>query len=415
MALLKSAKVDKNVFSVFNNPKSTIMKKSYIFAAALAMTASCAFVASAQEENADKPKLKFTPAGRILMDGALFAPTGDTFSDGVALPDIRLGGKVTYGKFSAKLDIGYGMKKLGLKDVYMQYTPNDHNLIRFGYFVHQFGLNAATSSSMKPSMLAPTSDDFFNATGRNLGVMYVYDKDDWFAGVSAFASSESLSEYANTQGKISVGGMGRFLWRPLHTTGSVVQIGVSPWYQGAVHERQDNGETSPGSFSFSAGFPTKVDNVSLLGADISNARGVFKVTPELLLSKDRFALESQYYYMNVNRRHGFNSYTAQGAYGLLRCLILGDNQYGYSHADGGLATPKPKTLECVLGYNYTNANSNKAAIYGGISNDFSVTFNYYINKYMLARLRWSYTNVRGSSAVPDNHVNIIEARVQFKF
>lgn len=69
----------------------------------------------------------------------------------------------------------------------------------------------------------------------------------------------------------------------------------------------------------------------------------------------------------------------------------------------------------MLGYNYTNANSRRAGIYGGISNDFSVTFNYYINKYMLARLRWSYTNVRGSSVVPDNHVNIIEARVQFKF
>lgn len=59
---------------------------------------------------------------------------------------------------------------------------------------------------MKPTFLSQTSDDFFNATGRNLGVMYVYDKGPWFAGVSAYASSKSLTEYANTQGKISVGG-----------------------------------------------------------------------------------------------------------------------------------------------------------------------------------------------------------------
>ncbi|MDE6866324.1 MAG: hypothetical protein K2J23_02905, partial [Muribaculaceae bacterium] len=41
---------------------------------------------------ASKPKLTFKPAGRILFDGALFAPNKNGFSDGVALPEIRLGG-----------------------------------------------------------------------------------------------------------------------------------------------------------------------------------------------------------------------------------------------------------------------------------------------------------------------------------
>lgn len=69
----------------------------------------------------------------------------------------------------------------------------------------------------------------------------------------------------------------------------------------------------------------------------------------------------------------------------------------------------------MLSYNYTNANSAKAQIWGGITNDYSVTFNYYINKYMLCRLRYSYTNIRNAADMPDNHVNIVEARVQFKF
>lgn len=391
------------------------MKNLYIGAALLACASAMSLSAVAEVTVVDKPNFSFKASGRILFDGALFTPKGNTFSDGVAIPDIRLGGKATFGKFTAKFDIGYGMQKLSLKDVYMQYAPNENNLFRLGYFVHQFGLNAATSSSMKPSMLAPTSDDFFNATGRNLGLMYVYDKDQWFAGVSAFVSNNSLSEYANTQGKISVGAMGRFVWRPLYKDGTVVQVGISPWYQGANHQRDSIGGTAPGSFSFSANYPTKVDKVGLLNVSIPEARGVFKLTPELILAKDRFALESQYYYMNVNRRHGYASYTAQGVYGLLRCLIVGDKSYGYSHADAGLATPKPKTLECVLGYNYTNANCTKAQIFGGITNDFSVTFNYYINKYMIARLRYSYTNEWGSTATPNNHVNIIQARLMFKF
>lgn len=390
------------------------MKTKLMLSAALIMASAVIPSVNAQDE---KPKFKFTPAGRILLDGAVFAPRHDGFADGVAIPDIRLGGKAEYGNWLAKIDVGYAFGKIGMKDVYLQYKFNDNNLLRGGYFVHQFGLQSATSSSMKPSFEAPITDTYMNATGRNLGVMYMYDKNDFLATASVIVGTK-LTEHANDAGKVSVGGISRLLWRPLHSEGKVAQVGVSGWYQSAYHEAVENEDGTPGVskgfFDYSATYPTRVDQITLLSTDIDNSRGVFKLSPEMLLSAGRFALEGQYYYMNVNRKDG-HAFVSNGAYGLLRGLICGDSAYGYSSPDGGLATPKPKTLECVLGYNYTNANSNRAGIYGGISNDFSVTFNYYINKYMLARLRWSYTNVRGSSAVPDNHVNIIEARVQFKF
>jgi len=69
----------------------------------------------------------------------------------------------------------------------------------------------------------------------------------------------------------------------------------------------------------------------------------------------------------------------------------------------------------VLGYNYTDGNDSKAGIYGGRVNDASMTLTYYINKYMLARLRYSYTDLKNCAGVPDRHVNIIQARLQFKF
>lgn len=368
--------------------------------------------------DSDSPKFKFTPAGRILLDGALFAPHHDGFADGVAIPDIRLGGKATYGNWMAKIDVGYAFGKIGMKDVYMQYSFNDHNLLRGGYFVHQFGLQSATSSSMKPSFEAPITDTYMNATGRNTGLMYMYDKGQFLATASAIVGTK-LTEHANDNGKVSVGGISRLLWRPLHRTGAVAQVGVSGWYQSAMHKAVDNGnggtKPSPGYFNYSANYPTRVDQITLVSTNVEDARGVVKLSPEFLLSKGHLALEGQYYYMNINRNNGNHAFISNGAYGLLRGLICGDKAYGYSSSDGGLATPKPKTLECVLGYNYTNANSNRSQISGGITNDWSVTFNYYINKYMLARLRWSYTDVRGSSVVPDNHVNIIEARLQFKF
>ena len=62
-----------------------------------------------------------------------------------------------------------------------------------------------------------------------------------------------------------------------------------------------------------------------------------------------------------------------------------------------------------------NADANSAKIDGGISNDWSITANYYINKYVMARLRYSYTEVRNSAVRPDGGENIIQARLQFVF
>lgn len=369
------------------------------------------------------PQLKFnkitiTPAGRVLMDGAVYMPGGDGLDAGVALPDIRFGAKVNYGNWDAKVDVGYGFGKVSMKDVYIQYRFNESNLLRAGYFVHQFGLNAATSSSMKPAMEAPTTDNFFQATGRNIGLMYVYDKSKFFAGVSAIIAGTSMTTPANEQGKVSYGGLTRLVYRPFHNTGLVAQVGISGWLQSAMHKKSVNDEgqqvPSPGYFDYSATFPTRVCKTNMLGAEITDASRVFKLSPELVLAKGRLALEGQYYYMNVSRKNGLKSYKASGAYGLLRGILIGGD-YGYSHADAGLATPAPKSLEMVLGYNYTDATCADAGIHGGRSNDASVTFNYYINKFMIARLRYSYTNVNGSDVMHDRHVNTIQARLQIKF
>ena len=383
--------------------------------------------ARAQYEN----KVKVQPTGRILLDGAIYAPdgalyeyrnadgeliSGPSFADGVALPDIRMGAKVSYGHWQAKIDVGYGYQKLGFKDVYIQYNINPNNYLRGGYFVHQFGLNAATSSSMKPAMESATTDDFFKATGRNVGVEFVHDKDQFFTGVSAIIDGTSMSKPANEQGKVSVGGVTRLVWRPLREEGSIAQVGMSLWYQSALHGLAENGSVTEGYFNYSANFPTRVDKIGMLNAHIGDAKGVFKLSPEVVAAYGRVAIEGQYYYMNIARRNNLESYRAQGAYGLFRSLLIG-SAYGYSHGDAGLATPAPKSLELIVGYNYTDASCHKAGIYGGRTNDYSVTLNYYINKYILARLRYSYTDVRDSEVLDFNkcHVNTVQACLQILF
>lgn len=398
------------------------MKRSSLLVAAMLLVGTAM---QAQDAAQEEPKFTITPTGRILLDGAAyFGGNGDhsdldegggRFTSGAAIPDVRIGVKAGYGKWKAKIDMGFAYAKVNMKDIYLEYDFNKENLIRAGYFVQQFGLGAATSSSMKPSMEEPTSNEFFKAGPRMIGIMYEMDKAHYLGATSVYVEEEAIKRNASEMGRQGWGIQTRQLWRPKAETGSVAQVGLSLNYASPVYNSDE--ALDHDSFTFSANFPSRVSKVTDLKAVIPHARGSYKLSPELLLCSGKFALEAQYFMLHVWRRDGFKGYTAQGAYGLLRGLLMGPN-YGYDHAGGGLATPAPKSLECVLGYNYTNASDAGAEVWGGITNDISCTFNYYINKYMIARLRYSYTNVRDrriADMADSRHVNTLQARLQIIF
>ena len=381
-----------------------------------AVASLCAF--SALADDVSTPKFSIKPTGRILMDGAVYMGGNskiendeDTkFVDGVAIPDLRLGAKASYGKWKAKIDVGFGYGKVGLKDTYIEYDINENNFIRGGYFVPQWGLNSEPSSSMKPSYEEPTSNEFFYANPRLLALMWVYDKGQYFAGTSVFTEANAMKKNATEMGKQSWGVQTRLLYRPKHIDGDVLQLGCSFNYSSPDNE-EHNG------FNYSANFPSRVSKVTDLSATIDHAKGSFKLSPEFLLIKGNMAFEAQYYYMNVIRKDGFKNFKAHGAYGMFRALLIG-SQYTYTHTDAGVATPAAGSLEMVLGYNYTKGSDSSAAVWGGISQDANCTFNYYVNSWMIARLRYSYTTVRDrkvENLLPKRHVNILEARLQIIF
>ena len=68
------------------------------------------------------PKLEVKPSGRILFDAAYLKPQHDEdkLKSGVGIPDVRVGVGFTYGKWKAKVDMGYAYGKVGLKDVWLQ-------------------------------------------------------------------------------------------------------------------------------------------------------------------------------------------------------------------------------------------------------------------------------------------------------
>lgn len=366
---------------------------------------------SVQVNAQEQPVLQVRPTGRILMDGGLFHSDNKNFVDGIAIPDVRVGVKATYGKYKAKVDIGYAYGKVSLKDIFVERQFSPHALVRVGNFVHQFGLQSSTSSSMKVTMEEPTSNEaFFNC--RLIGAMFVYDKDDFFGTASVHVESEALKKKSNELGKMGNGVMSRLVYRPLHDTGMLFQLGISGAYE--TPRYNSDPALNHTSFDLGANFPTRIAKVRAVNALIPDARNLIKFTPEMIAGYGPVALEAQYYYLQVNRKKDFKDYKASGAYGILRGLLIGGN-YKHSHTDCGIATPAPGSLECVIGYNYTDMSDASSNIYGGRLKDVSFTVNYYINKYMIWRFRYSYTRTTDRLGVENQSLNAFQTRFQVIF
>lgn len=356
-------------------------------------------------------KLTVSPSGRILMDAGYLDSKNDDLVDGVAIPDLRVGAKASYGSYKAKLDIGYAYGKVSLKDVFVEKQFSPSSLLRVGHFVHQFGLQSSTSSSMKITMEEPASNEaFFNS--RLIGAMYVHDKNDFFGTASAFVENEAMKKSSNEMGKQGYGFMSRLVYRPFRADGAIFHVGISGAYEKPRYN--SNEDLNHNSFVLSANFPSRIAKVSAVEATITDAKHLFKFTPEIAAAYGAIGLETQYYYLNVNRKSDFDSYKASGAYATVRGLFKGGN-YKYSNPDSGIATPAPGSLEGVLSYNYTDMSDSKSDIRGGRLNDVAVGFNYYINKYMIWRVRYSYTHVTDRAGFDNQTLNSIQTRFQIIF
>ena len=378
--------------------------KKYIMAAALVM----GFAAAA---NAQENKLVVKPSGRILMDAAFLNSSNKAVDeqcvDGVNVPDIRIGMKVSYGKWEGKADIGYARGSVSPKDIFIQYNFNKQNFLRGGYFVHQFGYQSATSSSFKVSMEEPETHSAFGVGGRLVGLMYEHSDDKFMGTGSVYTDAQSFKKQTNQTGYQGTGFLTRLVYHPLIEKGNLFHVGIGLNYELAAENRSN--------MEFKAPYPVRVAGINAIGAKITDAKNDFKFSGELMAAKGHVGIEGQYIFMNVDRKGDAKSYNAWGAYGNLRFLL--NNEYEYVKNDAGIATPAPKSWELVAAYNYTDMNDAKAGFHGGKLSDWALTMNYYINKYMIWRVSGHIVRA-GESDYSDfnkNTFRVIETRLQFKF
>jgi len=378
--------------------------KKYMMAAALVM----GFAAAA---NAQENKLVVKPSGRILMDAAFLNSSNKAVDeqcvDGVNVPDIRIGMKVSYGKWEGKADIGYARGSVSPKDIFIQYNFNKQNFLRGGYFVHQFGYQSATSSSFKVSMEEPETHSAFGVGGRLVGLMYEHSDNKFMGTGSVYTDAQSFKKQTNHTGYQGTGFLTRLVYHPLIEKGNLFHVGIGLNYELAAENRSN--------MEFKAPYPVRVAGINAIGAKITDAKNDFKFSGELMAAKGHVGIEGQYIFMNVDRKGDAKSYNAWGAYGNLRFLL--NNEYEYVKNDAGIATPAPKSWELVAAYNYTDMNDAKAGFHGGKLSDWALTMNYYINKYMIWRVSGHIVRAGESdySGFNKNTFRVIETRLQFKF
>ncbi len=361
--------------------------------------------------NAQENKLVVKPSGRILMDAAFLNSSNKAVDeqcvDGVNVPDIRIGMKVSYGKWEGKADIGYARGSVSPKDIFIQYNFNKQNFLRGGYFVHQFGYQSATSSSFKVSMEEPETHSAFGVGGRLVGLMYEHSDDKFMGTGSIYTDAQSFKKQTNQTGYQGTGFLTRLVYHPLIEKGNLFHVGIGLNYELAAENRSN--------MEFKAPYPVRVAGINAIGAKITDAKSDFKFSGELMAAKGHVGIEGQYIFMNVDRKGDAKSYNAWGAYGNLRFLL--NNEYEYVKNDAGIATPAPKSWELVAAYNYTDMNDAKAGFHGGKLSDWALTMNYYINKYMIWRVSGHIVRAGESdySGFNKNTFRVIETRLQFKF
>lgn len=361
--------------------------------------------------NAQENKLVVKPSGRILMDAAFLSSSNKAVDeqcvDGVNVPDIRIGMKVSYGKWEGKADIGYARGSVSPKDIFIQYNFNKQNFLRGGYFVHQFGYQSATSSSFKVSMEEPETHSAFGVGGRLVGLMYEHSDNKFMGTGSVYTDAQSFKKQTNQTGYQGTGLLTRLVYHPFIEKGNLFHVGIGLNYELAAENRSN--------MEFKAPYPVRVAGINAIGAKITDAKSDFKFSGELMAAKGHVGIEGQYIFMNVDRKGDAKSYKAWGAYGNLRFLL--NNEYEYVKNDAGIATPAPKSWELVAAYNYTDMNDAKAGFHGGKLSDWALTMNYYINKYMIWRVSGHIVRAGESdySGFNKNTFRVIETRIQFKF
>lgn len=353
-------------------------------------------VAAQKFGGGEKEQFSWQIIGRAFFDGGVF--NRDSTVTSFQVNDIRLGTIVRFlNHWEGKIELSYGDSKVSLKDVYLNYARGNH-MFRLGNYFEPFG-NARVGTTNFRFMTNAVSDKVLGDK-RKLGITYAYNH-EWvniMAGI--FSDGDIEKSKPLNQGYILAA---KWVGRPLMKNKKLIHIGVAPRFSSNASE-----------VTFSGGAPTdllsKGDN-TILDARVDHVINQWKLDLEVILLYNKWYAQGQYFQSHLNRFAAPN-YNAKGGYIQAGYMILGA-KHNYNPVTGMIVNPAPGSLEALVRYN--NVNLNDAGIQGGRITDISLGMNYFINKFVAAKI--NYTRMLpGKTAVGgENSFDVIQARIQLSF
>lgn len=354
--------------------------------------------------NTDKVDLKIT--GRLFIDGGIYFNSPPGLSNKTHLSELRLGTKLRYQKWYSKVDIGLSNNKVSLKDAYIEYNLNN-NYFRGGYMLGFYSLDQCVSTNDYIFHTgAPIAETFY--PGRRTGISYTYSAEAIYASSGAFLGNKLITD-AHTEAGYNYSA--RTVWRPHHTIGDIIHIGGGFLYK--VPDK--NIETGLRSFELINKGGTYIPSPVLNTINFKDVKYQTQTNIECLIQQQRWFVQGEYIWMNIQQNDIAPSYLAQGGY-LQGGYLLKGTTYGYDMLDALAVNPvSPNSILLACRFNYTNLNNSKTKQYGGDQKDITIGINYYFNSYLSSRLNYSHLWLGEYSLFGKCQVNQIQLRLQAQF
>lgn len=374
----------------------------------------CSYAQYSLEKEIKGSTLTVTPNGRLAVDGAFFKEDQTQLSNGVTFTEARIGLSASYKKWSAKIDFGFAENKVSPKDIFLQYAINERSEIIVGHKAEPFGLDAMEGAQNLRFFTGSSSTNAF-APGRKVGIAYVYHSPYFWGSAGFFGDGNGMEN--RTEGDDGYAITSRAIFNPLQKEGAIFHIGLAGSYRKADANGINEEENKENSRVINYGSPllSHIKKKDFIHATINNADYQAKYAVELIGALGPVAFQGEYFHTNVKRKHELTSYQANGIYGQIGCLLLGGD-YTYASSDARLGELKPKDLELVVRYDYTDLDCEEAGIFGGKMSDWSVALNYQLNKYVAFKLNYSHIKLGNHSTLASGEkINVFQGRVLLLF
>ena len=336
--------------------------------------------------------------GHVFFDGGYFFNDTTDLGSSFQVNDIRLGTQIRFLEhWEAKIELGYGDSKISMKDIFLTYKFGEQ-AVRVGYQYEPFGNSRVGTTNFR--FMTNAASDKALGNSRKLGVGYSYNH-QWFNFMGGIYSDGDVQKSKSLDQGYSLAA--KLIGRPLLKDKKLVHLSVAP--------RFSSGQET---ITFNAGIPTDLltkDDNSYVEAKVDQVINQWKLDLEMILLYNKWYFQGQYFLAHLNRFQAGN-YNGKGWYGQIGYMILGA-KHNYNAATGMIVNPAPKSLEVLCRYNMIDLND--AGIRGGRLTDISLGMNYFINKYVAAKINYTHMMVGNSSPKGGDDFDLIQARLQFSF